>query len=144
MAKKEGTERTNYKEIREDMEKRIILAACIVAIVFVIIFLALDRETPYSVLYIKSYSNYAKDNVSFTYVVESHEGKPSSYNVEIMLSNSTVQNDSFQIDPGSSIERSVSFPLQNNTQFPAEVEVVSEVNGMNYSVHFWLQGVTGG
>lgn len=130
--------------IEEDiMMKKIVLAACVVAIVFAIIFIALNREQSYSVVYLKSYSNYVNGNVSFTYVVESHEDKPSMYNVEIYLSNSSVQNDSFQIDSGS-VERSISFPIRNDTQFPAEVEVITSVNGMNYSVHFWLQGFEGG
>jgi L-lactate permease len=141
--KKEETTHTVKKGERGDhMVERIVIAACVVAIIFVVIFLVLNREDTYSVVYLKSYSNYVKDNVSFTYAVESHEGKPSSYNVEVLLSNSTVQQDSFQIDSGS-IERSVSFPIDNSTQFPAKVEVITKVNGRNYSVHFWLQGFEG-
>ncbi len=135
MKGKEKSEKTNLDKI--------ILAACIVGIVIVVIMVATNKEDRYSVVYLKSYSNYVKDNVSFTYVVESHEGKPSSYDVEIWLSNSTIQNDSFRIESGS-IERSVSFPLQNGTQFPAKVEVIATVNSRNYSVHFWLQGFEGG
>jgi uncharacterized membrane protein len=128
------------KEEKDNLLEKVILAACIVALVVTVALLLFRKEEPYSVIYLKSYYNYFKDNVSFSYVVESHENKPSSYSVEVWLSNSTVKNDSFQIDSGS-IERSVTFPVSNQTQFPAKVEVIAKVGTRNYSVHFWLWGI---
>jgi hypothetical protein len=143
MEKKEERHAVKKEEAADRMMGKVVIAACIIAVVFAILFITVNKEAPYSVVHLKSYSNYVKGNVSFVYVVESHEDKPSSYDVEILLSNSTVQRDSFQVDSGS-VERSVSFSLQNGTKFPAEVEVIAKVNGMNYSVHFWLQGFQGG
>jgi hypothetical protein len=143
MAKKDETHAVKKEESQVVGVNKVILAACIVAVVFAILFIAWDRDEPYSVVYIKSYSNYVNGNVSFTYVVESHEAKPSSYNTEVLFQNSTIQNDSFQIVSGSA-ERNASFQIKNDTQFPAKVEVITKVNGRNYSVHFWLLGFEGG
>lgn len=139
MARKEEV---RHAEKKDRMFEKVVIAACVVSIAIVAILLFLNNAEPYSVVYIKSYSNYVKGNVSFTYVVESHEAKPSSYNTEVLFQNSTIQTDSFQIVSGSA-ERTVSFQVRNDTQFPAKVEVIARVNERNYSVHFWLQGFEG-
>lgn len=131
------------REEKDNLLEKVILAACIVALVVTVALLLFRKEEPYSVIYFKSYSNYFKDNVSLTYVIESHEGKASSYDVEVLFVNSTVKRDSFQLESGS-IERSVTFPVSNDTQFPAKVEVITKVDARNYSVHFWLWGVQSG
>jgi hypothetical protein len=131
------------QKAKQDTELvKILMAASIAALVFVVLYLAFIKEEPYSVIYIKTYSNYVKGNISFTYVVESHEIKPSTYSTEVLVQNSSVQNDSFQIVSGSA-ERTVSFQVINETQFPAKVEVIARVNERNYNVHFWLQGFEG-
>jgi hypothetical protein len=137
MAKKE-----EVKHKEDKLFEKVVIAACVVSIAIAVIVLFLNKDEPYSVIYIKSYSNYAKENFSFTYVVESHETKSSMYEVGIFLGNSSVQNDSFQLDAGNT-ERTVNFPVSNETQFPAKVEAIATVNNRNYSVHFWLSGFGG-
>jgi len=137
--------KTQKTQSDEEIIKLVIIAASVLAVVITVILIFFSREQPYSVLYLKSYSNYLENkSVSFVYGVESHESKKASYRLSILFNGKSLRNETFELDAGGKREQNIILDLPLDSPsfiyevFPAKVELLLEVEKRNYTVHFWL------
>jgi hypothetical protein len=85
-----------------------------------------------------SYSDILNEdrNVTFSYKIINNEGKPLTYEIEILSGNIKIDSKNVFLEDKQEYLENYSFILPENVTLPVEVSVV--LRNLNQSIHFWI------
>ncbi|HEY9245411.1 MAG TPA: hypothetical protein VIO11_01045 [Candidatus Methanoperedens sp.] len=126
----------------DEMEKAIVISI-IVGIIIAAFLVFNIKEERYSSLYIypDSYTNYPESNMlSFKYGVKSYEKVKTNYELEVFVSDKSVDKKQFEIEPGG-LHEDLEILKVSDLKLPGTVKLQLKSPFNTYDVHYWLKKV---